>query len=126
MAYAARRGESKGGRNGQIALPGFWRDCIRRRNCRTMRVMWNDPYMETCCRSALHRLALTGASGRPASLKDGPCLTRLSGMGLAETRTDGRFVITDAGTLRHVREVLKRAGGGAEDSGEPRRAQIPR
>jgi hypothetical protein len=69
--------------------------------------MWNQPYLETCCRSALHRLALSGAIGRPPALKDGPCLSRLAGMGLARTRADGRFELTAAGEARHASEVLK-------------------
>jgi hypothetical protein len=69
--------------------------------------MWNEPYLETCCRSALHRLALCGELGRPASLKDGPCLGRLAGMGLARERSDGRFEITAAGRARHAEEILK-------------------
>src|SRR5919199_330499 len=52
--------------------------------------MWNEPYLETCCRSALHRLTLVGAPGRPDGLKDGPCLARLRAMGLARQRADGR------------------------------------
>jgi hypothetical protein len=69
--------------------------------------MWNEPYLETCCRSALHRLVLVGGAGRPAGLKDGPCLERLQGMGLARLGPDGRFGITGAGTARHAREILK-------------------
>ncbi|MGG5812462.1 hypothetical protein [Falsiroseomonas sp. CW058] len=72
--------------------------------------MWNEPYLETCCRSALHRLTLVEAAGRPDGLKDGPCLERLSGMGLARRRGDGRFEITAAGQDRHAAEILKRAG----------------
>lgn len=71
--------------------------------------MWNEPYLETCCRSALHRLTLVGPTGRPAGLKDGPCLERLTGMGLARQREDGRFVATPAGTTRHATEVLRRS-----------------
>ena len=70
--------------------------------------MWNEPYLETCCRSALHRLTLVGPHGRPPGLKDGPCLNRLTGMGLAQTRADGRFEITDAGRDRHLLEILKK------------------
>jgi hypothetical protein len=70
--------------------------------------VWNEPYLETCCRSALHRLMLSGAVGRPAGLKDGSCLERLAAMGLAENRRDGRYAITEAGSLKHEREVLKR------------------
>lgn len=67
--------------------------------------MWNQPYLETCCRSALHRLTLVGAAGRPDGLKDGPCLQRLQGMGLAQQRPDGRFEITAAGQARHAQEI---------------------
>jgi len=72
--------------------------------------VWDEPYLETCCRSALHRLALSGRIGRPVGLKDGSCLARLAGMGLAGARAaDGRYAITEAGERRHSREVLKRA-----------------
>ncbi len=71
--------------------------------------MWNEPYLETCCRSALHRLTLVGAVGRPDGLKDGPCLERLAGMGFARRReNDGRYEITPAGVARHGSEVLRR------------------
>jgi hypothetical protein len=69
--------------------------------------MWNEPYLETCCRSALHRLALSGTAGRPPALKDGSCLHRLAGMGLARARPGGRFELTAAGEARHASEVLK-------------------
>jgi hypothetical protein len=68
--------------------------------------MWNERYLETCCRSALHRLVLSGAAGRPVGLKDGPCLARLAAMGLTEQRGDGRYSITREGSLRHERDVL--------------------
>ena len=68
--------------------------------------MWNEPYLETCCRSTLHRLVLCGEIGRPPGLKDGPCLLRLSGMGLARERADGRFEITAEGVARHDSEIL--------------------
>lgn len=73
---------------------------------------WNEPYLETCCRAALHRLSLVGAGGRPDGLKDGPCLARLGGMGLARLRDDGRHELTAAGAERHRGEILrlKRAG----------------
>ncbi|HVC61823.1 MAG TPA: hypothetical protein VND19_15845 [Acetobacteraceae bacterium] len=70
--------------------------------------MWDEPYLETCCRSALHRLMLSGPIGRPPGLKDGPCLWRLAGMGLVRTRADGRFEITAAGAGRHASEVAHR------------------
>jgi hypothetical protein len=70
--------------------------------------MWDEPYLETCCRSALHRLVLVQEIGRPDGLKDGPCLHRLSEMGLAERRPDGRYRLTEAGRGRHASEVLKR------------------
>lgn len=69
--------------------------------------MWDDPYLETCCRSALHRLTLVGAVGRPPGLADQPCLLRLQGMDLARCRPDGRFVVTPTGTARHAREILR-------------------
>jgi len=70
--------------------------------------MWNEPYLETCCRSALNRLKLAGLTGRPDGLKDGPCLERLAGMGFCSRRADGRFEITPAGLDRHASEILKR------------------
>ena len=73
--------------------------------------IWNEPYLETCCRAALHRLTLVGAAGRPDGLKDGPCLARLEGMGLACRREDARYALTPAGTQRHAREVLRRKAG---------------
>lgn len=69
---------------------------------------WNEPYLETCCRSALNRLAIARGIGRPPGLKDGPCLKRLAGMGLAAERQDGRFTITEAGGARHAAEILRR------------------
>lgn len=69
--------------------------------------MWDEPYLETCCRSALHRLTLCGAPGRPAGLKDGRCLERMAAMGFADER-DGRYHTTDAGRARHRSEILKR------------------
>jgi hypothetical protein len=70
--------------------------------------MWNQPYLETCCRSALHRLTLVGRPGRPDGLKDGPCLARLSGMGLARLRPDGRYEATAEGLERHEFEIAPR------------------
>lgn len=69
--------------------------------------MWDEPYLETCCRSALHRLHLTGRVGRPDGLKDGPCLHRLRSLGLAAPRPDGRFGLTAEGVARHAAEVLR-------------------
>ena len=70
--------------------------------------MWNEPYLETCCRSALHRLHQAHEAGRPDGLKDGPCLARLAGMGFARLRADGRYEISETGAARHQGEVLKR------------------
>lgn len=70
--------------------------------------MWTDPYLETCCRAALHRVMLCGAAGRPQGLKDGPCLARLAGMGLVCEREDGRFVLTARGIRRHAAEIATR------------------
>jgi hypothetical protein len=69
--------------------------------------MWHQPYLETCCRSALHRLVLSGPIGRPPALKDGPCLQRLTSMGLAQARDDGRYEPTPLGKDRHDLEILK-------------------
>jgi len=71
------------------------------------RAMWNEPYLETCCRSALNRLKIAGSIGRPPAMKDGPCLLRLAGLGLARERPDGRFEATPAGVARHASEILK-------------------
>ena len=74
--------------------------------------MWDDePYLETCCRSALHRLTLCGARGRPpvaelTVVKDARCLARLAGLGLAEEAADGRWHVTVAGRARHAEEIL--------------------
>jgi hypothetical protein len=68
--------------------------------------MWTDPYLETCCRSALHRLVLAGPAGRPAGLVDAPCLRRLAERGLAEAASDGRFQATALGLARHDSEIL--------------------
>ena len=73
---------------------------------------WNEPYLETCCRAALHRLSLVGAGGRPDGLKDGPCLARLQGMGLARLRSDERYELTAAGLDRHASEILHRKKAG--------------
>ena len=67
--------------------------------------MWTEAYLETCCRSALHRLYLVGDAGRPAGLKDGPCLARLAGLGFAQERPDGRFEPTPAGLVFHAEEI---------------------
>ncbi|WP_428542759.1 hypothetical protein [Rhodopila sp.] len=69
--------------------------------------MWSEPYLETCCRSALHRLYLCDSAGRPAGQKDDPCLRRLMNGGLCAERQDGRFVVTAAGRRRHATEVLR-------------------
>lgn len=79
---------------------------------------WDDPYLETCCRSALHRLWLSGDGGRPAAapagaqlpdfrqpLKDRPCLDRLVERGFARQGENGRFVITPEGMARHKQEI---------------------
>jgi hypothetical protein len=70
--------------------------------------MWNEPYLETCCRSALHRLRLSGTAGRPAEQKDGPCLVRLTGLGLAASRNDSRYELTADGIYYHRQMVQRR------------------
>ena len=72
--------------------------------------MWDEPYLETCCRSALHRLLQVGGMGRPGGLKDGPCLARLVGRGFACERLDGRFEATEAGLARHAVEIAPAVG----------------
>ena len=52
---------------------------------------------------------LCGPAGRPPGLKDGPCLVRLTGMGLARERADRRFEITSTGIERHERTSAPRA-----------------
>ena len=71
--------------------------------------MWDEPYLETCCRSALHRLLLVGRTGRPGGLKDGGCLSRLCELGFARERPDSRFEVTDAGLARHAEEIAPTA-----------------
>lgn len=67
--------------------------------------MWDQLYLETCCRSALHRLLLSGEVGRPPEEKDGPCLRRLADSELAQRRPDGWYEATPAGKARHAREI---------------------
>jgi hypothetical protein len=81
----------------------------RPRRAKMRGMSWNQPYLETCCRAALHRLHLAADDGRPDGLKDGPCLKRLAEMGLADQRTDGRFLSNEAGEARHGSEILKLA-----------------
>ncbi|PZW50447.1 hypothetical protein C8P66_102135 [Humitalea rosea] len=69
--------------------------------------MWNEPYLETCCRSALHRLSQVSREGRPDGLKDNGCLRRLAGMGFCAQGADDRWWLTEAGVARHASEVLK-------------------
>ncbi len=73
--------------------------------------MWDQPYLESCCRSALHRVMLAGDAGRPATGKDAPCLARLAALGLTEARADGRFAITAPGRARHASEIMPRQRG---------------
>lgn len=63
---------------------------------------WDHPYLETCCRAALHRLVLAGAAGRPAMAADASCLDRLVGMGLAERQTTGGYRVSEAGARRYT------------------------
>jgi hypothetical protein len=80
-----------------LAAPSAWHDGAG---------MWDQPYLETCCRSALHRLSLAGEAGRPPGLKDGPCLQRLAQDGFARARADGRYEMTEAGMARHASEIM--------------------
>jgi hypothetical protein len=67
---------------------------------------WEQPYLETCCRSALHRLFLAGGSGRPDTSLDTGCLRRLVSLGCAREQPALGFVITEIGLARHRRDVL--------------------
>lgn len=71
--------------------------------------MWKEPYLETCCRSALHRLYLAGAEGRPGDLPDGACLRRMAEMDLCRRGPDGRFTLTPEGDHRHQTEITAKA-----------------
>jgi hypothetical protein len=75
--------------------------------------MWREPYLETCCRSALHRVILAGEVGRPFGLSDQPCLDRLVTLGLVARGGDGRFFVTDQGRTRHCTEIASGASYGA-------------
>lgn len=79
--------------------------------------VWTEPYLETCCRSALHRLSLCGNTGRPATEKDRPCLERLNQLGFALDDADGRFRLTPAGSVRHRAEILGEPQARVELSG---------
>ena len=69
--------------------------------------MWNQPYLETCCRAALHRLFLCGDAGRPPTPADAACLRRLTAMGLSSISADGTWRITAQGLNRHASEILR-------------------
>lgn len=71
--------------------------------------MWNEPYLETCCRSALHRLSLAGKAGRQRGLRDEPCLARLKRKGFACLSENDRYHLTPEGEKRHLTEVMRRA-----------------
>lgn len=73
--------------------------------------VWNEPYLESCCRAALHRLWLAGAEGRPDDVPDAACLRRLAAMGLCQPSPGrNRFLPTAAGDARHASEILKTIG----------------
>jgi hypothetical protein len=74
-----------------------------------MKPVWSEPYLETCCRAALHRLYLCGQGGRPSGAQDEPCLRRLMDMAFCDQASDGRLRLTQAGRRRHTTEVLKGA-----------------
>ena len=79
----------------------------RKRHLVEFQAVWDQPYLETCCRAALHRLYLCGAAGRPAGLADHPCLIRLMAMDLCYKRSDGRFALSPDGARRHADEILR-------------------
>ncbi|HTZ71295.1 MAG TPA: hypothetical protein VMB71_11645 [Acetobacteraceae bacterium] len=70
--------------------------------------MWREAYLETCCRSALHRAMLAGQAGRPGDTRDRTCLERLAQRRLVVPSGAGRYVITEAGEVAHRTIVLKR------------------
>jgi hypothetical protein len=88
-----------------------WAGLALRRHLVESQGVWDQPYLETCCRAALHRLHLCGTAGRPVGLVDDPCLVRLSAMGLCLKGPDGRFAITPDGTRRHADEILNQSAG---------------
>ena len=67
--------------------------------------VWSAPYLETCCRAALHRLMLAGT--RPVGTMDEACLSRLVALGLA-AHCDGGFSVTEVGRARHAAEIVRR------------------
>ena len=67
--------------------------------------MWDTPYLESCCRSALHRLVLAAAAGRPPETRDARCLARLGTLGLARQQGDGRSFVTAEGLAWHNQEI---------------------
>jgi hypothetical protein len=90
---------------------GCGRACVVARRVAHRVAVWNQPYLETCCRAALHRLYLSGPAGRPAGQMDEPCQYRLEAMGLCHIGADGRVTINQAGQRRHASEVLKLPSG---------------
>ncbi len=87
------------------------------RNVAKVARVWDQPYLETCCRAALHRLHLCGSAGRPPGLMDDPCQRRLGAMGLCQITTDGRFIITPVGRQRHATEILKQTPASIQPAG---------
>lgn len=77
------------------------------------RIVWNEPYLETCCRAALHRLVLAGPAGRPRDLADETCLGRLAARGLAAPGGQG-WAVTAQGRARHRSEILRAQEEGDE------------
>jgi len=68
---------------------------------------WDQPYLETCCRSALHRAWLARADGRPEDGIDAGCLRRLRAMGLIAAEQAGRLIPSAAGLIRHAEEIAR-------------------
>ena len=77
-----------------------------RRNGDVPAMAYHQPYLETCCRSALHRLKRAAEAGRPDGLTDGGCLRRLETLGLAAPRADGRWTMTERGLAQHAQDAL--------------------
>jgi hypothetical protein len=88
--------------------------------------MWDEPYLDSCCRSALHRVKLSGKTGRPVGYKDSNCLARLEILGLAAMRGDARFVMTAAGERWHEVGIRPVAAGLSVRSAAASRRQVPK
>ena len=90
--------------------------------------MWDQPYLETCCRSALHRLLLAGGTGRPADLKDAAAALR-SGSAEVRAAMSGAYKVKRRALSRRAqtRREARGAGGarGESDEADPEARNAP-